>query len=78
MNLIRDIGRAMDEAVDQRAIVLYPPNQEWEYRVTRAHADLAAAHKTGAILTIPLQAAVRSSERSHWSACMVVASTRRP
>jgi RND family efflux transporter MFP subunit len=56
MDLIRDIGNAMDEAVDQRAIVLYPANETWEYRVTRAHADLAAAHKTGAILTIPLQA----------------------
>jgi multidrug resistance efflux pump len=57
MDLIRDIGAAMDEAVDQKAIVLYPANEDWEYRVTRAHADLAAAHKTGAILTIPLQAA---------------------
>nr|GAJ37036.1 hypothetical protein BDOA9_0162540 [Bradyrhizobium sp. DOA9] len=56
MDLIQDIGAAMDEAVDQKAIVLYPPNEEWEYRVTRAHADLAVAHKTGAILTIPLQA----------------------
>jgi multidrug resistance efflux pump len=56
VDLIRDIGAAMDEAVDQRAIVLYPPHEEWEYRVTRAHAELATAHKTGAILTIPLQA----------------------
>ncbi len=56
MNLIRDIGVAMDEAMDQKAVVLYPANEDWDYRVTRAHAELAATHKAGSILTIPLQA----------------------
>ena len=55
MNLIRDIGAAMDEAVDQRAVVLYPPEEAWEYRVSRAHEDLARAHNNGGVLTVPLQ-----------------------
>jgi RND family efflux transporter MFP subunit len=54
MNLIREIGAAMDEAIDQRAIVLYPAEEDWEYRVTRDHAELAAANSLGAALTIPL------------------------
>lgn len=56
MSLVRDIGIAMDEAVDQNAAILYPPPDEWEYRVTRAHEDLAESRKAGAILTLPLQA----------------------
>ena len=56
MNLIRSIGVAMDEAIDQRAIVLYPDDEDWDYRVTREHAELAAANSLGAVLTIPLHA----------------------
>jgi RND family efflux transporter MFP subunit len=55
MSLLRDVGAAMDEAVDQRAIILHPPRTDWEYRVTRAHEELAAAHRAGAILTVPLR-----------------------
>jgi RND family efflux transporter MFP subunit len=55
MNLLRDVGAAMDEAIDQRAVILHPPPEGAEFRVTRAHADLAAAHRTGAILTVPLR-----------------------
>lgn len=55
VNIIRDIGAAMDEAVDQRAIVLYPPQEHWEYRVVRAHEELVETHKCGGVLTIPLQ-----------------------
>ncbi len=54
MNLIRDIGAAMDEAIDQRAVVMYPMREDWEYRVTRVHAELAAMHRLGAVLTVPL------------------------
>jgi len=54
MNLIRDIGAAMDEAIDQMNVVLYPPPPAGEYCVTRAHAELARAHGAGAILTVPL------------------------
>lgn len=56
LSSIREIGDAMDEAVDQRAVVLYPVNEGWEYRVTRAHQELATAQRAGAVLTIPLQA----------------------
>jgi len=54
MNLIREIGAAMDEAIDQHAIILYPAEEDWEYRVTREHAELAATNSLGAVLTIPL------------------------
>lgn len=54
MNLIRDIGAAMDEAIDQRKMILYPPPGEGEYSVTRSHAELARAHGAGSILTVPL------------------------
>jgi hypothetical protein len=53
MNLVRLIGIAMDEAIDQRAIILHPPAMD-EMNVTRAHAELASSCAAGAILTIPL------------------------
>lgn len=56
MTLVRDIRAAMDEAVDQQAIVLYPPNENWEYRVTRAHEELAKSNNRQCILTVPMQA----------------------
>ena len=54
MNMIRDIANAMDESVDQRAIVLFPPREDWEYRIDRAHRELARGNESGAILTVPL------------------------
>ena len=54
MNLIRDIGAAMDEAIDQHAVVSYPVMEDWEYRVTRQHAELASTYRLGAVLTVPL------------------------
>jgi multidrug resistance efflux pump len=58
MNLIRAVADAMDEAVDQRAIVAYPAPQEWEYRINRAHRELARIND-GVILTVPLHATGR-------------------
>jgi len=58
MNLVRTIAAAMDEAVDQKAIVLYPAADNWEYRIDRAHRDLAAVNG-GTILTVPLHASGR-------------------
>jgi len=55
MNLVRDIRTAMEEAVDQRAIVLYPPNKAWEYRITRAHEELAKSNVGHCVLTVPMQ-----------------------
>jgi multidrug resistance efflux pump len=54
MNLIRDIAAAMDEAIDQESSVLYPPQSDGEYRITRFHAEAARNHAAGFILTIPL------------------------
>ena len=56
MSMVRDITAAMDEAVDQQAIVVYPPKANWEYRVTRAHDDLANSNDRQCLLTVPLQA----------------------
>lgn len=53
MNLVRLVGIAMDEAIDQRALIVHPPEPD-EMNVTRAHAELAQTCAAGAILTIPL------------------------
>src|SRR5574341_1354226 len=53
-NLIRAIGNAMDEALDQQGTILYPPEARGAGRVTRAHAELARQHGSGAICSIPL------------------------
>lgn len=59
MSLVRDIATAMDEAIDQEAVVVHPPREEWDYRITRAHAELARVHQAGAVLTVPLHAGGR-------------------
>jgi Barrel-sandwich domain of CusB or HlyD membrane-fusion/GAF domain len=59
MNLVRTIGRAMDEAVDQRATVCSPAPQEWEYRIDLAHRELARINNDGVVLTVPLHAGGR-------------------
>ncbi|MFO1100574.1 MAG: HlyD family efflux transporter periplasmic adaptor subunit [Xanthobacteraceae bacterium] len=53
MNLVRQLADAMDEAVDQQAIVLYPPTAD-EHLLVRAHAALAAGHGSAFILTVPM------------------------
>jgi RND family efflux transporter MFP subunit len=53
IQLVQQIGGAMDEAIDQKSILRYPPAPE-DVVFTTAHAALAAAHKGGNILTVPL------------------------
>ena len=53
MNLVRLVGLAMDEAIDQRALILHPPPAD-EVNVTRAHGELALACGAVTLLTIPL------------------------
>src|SRR5262249_31551032 len=53
MNTGRLIGDAMDEALDQRAAIAHPAPAE-EPHVTHAHAELAAANHSDAVLTLPL------------------------
>jgi hypothetical protein len=55
-NLIREVGLAMDEAVDQEAVILWPAPAGWDFRVARAHEDLTVSHGVGSALTIPLTA----------------------
>jgi hypothetical protein len=51
MNLIRAIGAAMDESVDQSAVLVYPDPESSE--VLRAHAALIQRQGDGAVCTIP-------------------------
>ncbi len=53
MNLVRLIGDAMDEAVDQRTALLQPPAPDEPY-ITRAHQALSVAQNGTNILTIPM------------------------
>ena len=53
MNLIRAIGNAMDESLEQAALLLYPPPSEQQKTILRAHAELARQHDSDTILTIP-------------------------
>lgn len=55
MNLIRAIGMAMDEAIDQRSIMLLPASGD-EVLVTRDHAALAREFASDAVLTVPFVA----------------------
>lgn len=55
-NLVRSIEGAMDETVDQRAVIVHPAPSDGPAHVTRAHAELARQHGAGAICTVPLTA----------------------
>ena len=52
MNLIRAIGTAMDEALDQKSIIALPQG-EGEPMVTRDHDALARLFGSGSVLTVP-------------------------
>ena len=54
MNLIHALGAAMDEAIDQRALVRYPAMPGDEIVVTRDHERLVTAHGSGSVLTLPM------------------------
>ncbi len=54
-NLVRGIESAMDEAVDQHAVVVYPLPPDTVPLVTRAHEEVVRQHGAGAILTLPLE-----------------------
>lgn len=55
MNLIRAIGMAMDEAIDQRSIMLLPAAED-EVLVTRDHSALAREFASDSVLTVPFVA----------------------
>ena len=52
-NLLRAMEAALDEAVDQKAVIIYPLPSSAEPLVTRAHDDLAKQQSLGAICTVP-------------------------
>ena len=54
MNLARAIGHAMDEAVDQQAIVNFPFKKQDTPLFARAHQELKHQFGAGSILTIPI------------------------
>ncbi len=54
MDLMRRIGFAMDEALDQESAVIFPAGDDWEYRISNAHAELSSILMNGCLLTIPL------------------------
>jgi RND family efflux transporter MFP subunit len=54
-NLVRDIGRAMDEAIDQQAVIVYPIPDDAVPTAVRAHESLERQHGSGAICTVPIE-----------------------
>jgi len=55
-NVMRALGEAMDEAIDQRESIVYPPPAEGPTAVMQAHAAFAKEHGSGALLCVPLEA----------------------
>lgn len=55
-NVMRALGEAMDEAIDQREPIVYPPPAEGATAVMQAHAAFAKEHGIGALLCVPLEA----------------------
>ena len=53
-NLIRDIGHVMDEAVDQKSTIVFPPFDPSNALIHRVHAELHHVHGEGGICTMPL------------------------
>ena len=55
MDLVRTIGAAMDEAIDQRSTIVLPARRE-EVLVVRDHAALARRFGSDSIMTVPFVA----------------------
>jgi GAF domain-containing protein len=51
-SLMQLLGAAMDEAVDQRACIQFPPVPDSEHQITLSHAELAVRHNIQQILTV--------------------------
>jgi len=54
-SLVQAVGAAMDEALDQKAVIRFPAQPEDDIVVTRDHALLSGQHGSGSVLTVPLQ-----------------------
>jgi len=53
-NLMRAVEAVMEEALDQQAVIVYPPPPEAPPLVTMEHEALARQYGAGAICTVPL------------------------
>ena len=53
-NLLRDLAGAMEEAVEQDAVLVLPDSGSESPLLTQAHNDLARNHGNSAICTVPL------------------------
>jgi RND family efflux transporter MFP subunit len=53
-SLLRQIGAAMDEALDQESTIVYPAASKTAMDVSRAHGELARQHGARAVCTVPL------------------------
>lgn len=53
-NLLGATVAAMTEALDQRELIVYPPDRDSRLVVTFAHAELAQMTRAGGIVTLPL------------------------
>jgi RND family efflux transporter MFP subunit len=52
-SLVRAVEASMDEAIDQQATVVYPPDEDGPVQVTRAHALLHEEYGKSSICTVP-------------------------
>ena len=53
MNLVSSLGAAMDEAIDQRCMIVFPAPPDQAIGTT-AHAELSKFQRDGHILTVPM------------------------
>jgi multidrug efflux pump subunit AcrA (membrane-fusion protein) len=54
-NLMRAVEEAMDEAIDQRSTVVYPPERSTQQVVAISHANLVRESESGSAVTLPLE-----------------------
>ncbi|CTQ56505.1 putative efflux pump membrane fusion protein [Roseibium album] len=59
MNLVQMLCAAMDEAIDQRSVILFPAEEVGEIYAVHRHDILARGHGAAHILTVPLFAVDR-------------------
>jgi multidrug resistance efflux pump len=58
MNLVSSLGAAMEEAIDQRCMIIFPAPPD-QVIGTTAHAELSKVQRDGPILTVPMLVADR-------------------
>jgi hypothetical protein len=54
MNLVQQLAEAMEEAIDQQAVVLFPAPAADGHLLVRAHEALSKGHGAGFVLTVPM------------------------